>query len=188
MLCLLTNNPAKYAPLAERLEQLQIALRAPGFEMAELQDDDFPAVLSRKARLACEAFGAPCLVDDSGLLLDAYPGFPGPLTRQVCKALGAAGLERLLAGTTARGRLVCHLGCWIQGALWHWQGEAPGRLDPRRPPGPGPGPLTQWFVADESAAGDVFQHRRRALEALAVDIFRLRAALAAAAGEPEEPQ
>jgi len=126
MLYLLTGNPRKYAPLADLLTQLQIELRVPEFELAELQDDDFPTVLARKARSASEALGQPCLVDDSGLLLDAYPGFPGPLTRHVCKRLGAAGLGRLLAGVTPRARLQCHLGCWVEGRLWHWEGEVTG--------------------------------------------------------------
>jgi inosine/xanthosine triphosphate pyrophosphatase family protein/diadenosine tetraphosphate (Ap4A) HIT family hydrolase len=178
MLCLLTGNPAKYAPLAELLEQLQIVLQKPAFELPELQESDALAVLARKARLACEAQAAPCLVDDSGLWLDAYPGFPGPLTRLVCNALGAAGMERLVAGVSPRGRMVCHLGCWVGGRLWHWRGEVEGRLDPRRPAGGGAGPLTQWFVPDAPGENAVFLHRRRALEALGRDIGRLRQALA----------
>jgi inosine/xanthosine triphosphate pyrophosphatase family protein/diadenosine tetraphosphate (Ap4A) HIT family hydrolase len=178
MLCLLTGNPAKYAPLAPLLEQLAIVLQEPAFELPELQESDALAVLARKARLAGEAHGAPCLVDDSGLWLDAYPGFPGPLTRLVCNALGAAGMERLLSGVTPRGRMVCHLGCWVGGQLWHWRGEVEGLLDPRRPAGGGAGPLTQWFVPDVPGENAVFQHRRRALEALGRDIDRLRQALA----------
>ena len=123
MLYLLTSNPPKYKPFADLLAQLQIALRVHEFELPELQDEDFLAVLGRKARLACEALGEPCLVDDAGLLLDAYPGFPGPLTRYVIKSLGASGLERLLAGTSNRARMVCYLGCWVHGELWHWRGE-----------------------------------------------------------------
>jgi inosine/xanthosine triphosphate pyrophosphatase family protein len=178
MLHLLTSNPPKYAPFAELLAQLQIALRVPEFELPELQAEDFLAVLGRKARLACEALSEPCLVDDAGLLLDAYPGFPGPLTRQVCKSLGAAGLERLLAGTTNRARMVCHLGCWVQGELWHWQGEVSGCLDPRLPLKTGPGPLASWFVPDEPGESAEYLHRRRALEALRRDIELLRQAIA----------
>jgi inosine/xanthosine triphosphate pyrophosphatase family protein len=177
MLHLLTGNPRKYEPLGDLLARLQIALRKPEFAVPELQDDDFAVVLARKAREAAQAFGGPCLVDDSGLLLDAYPGFPGPLTRSACKMLGAAGLERLLKGVTPGARMVCHLGCWADGRLWNWSGEAGGHLDPTRPVGDGPGPLTQWFVPDEPGPASVFLHRRRALEALARDIDRLRAAV-----------
>jgi len=178
MLHLLTSNPRKYEPFADLLSRLQIVLRVPEVELPELQGGDFLAVVGRKARLAAEAAGEPCLVDDVGLLLDAYPGFPGPNTRYVLKSLGAAGLERLLAGTTNRARMVCHLGCWAQGELRHWQGEALGHVDPRRPLTTGPGPLAQWFVPDEPGQAAEYLHRRRALEALQRDIDRLRQAIA----------
>jgi XTP/dITP diphosphohydrolase len=181
MLTLLTGNPRKYEPLAELLDRLEIRAQAPDFELPELQHADFPTVLKHKARRAAEAFGKPCLVDDSGLVLDAYPGFPGPMTRQVCHLLGAAGLERLLAGVTSRGRMVCHLGCLIDGELWQWQGEVAGRLDPSRSAASGAMPLTQWFVPDEDGPSAVFAHRRRALEALGRDLAELRRAFS---GQP----
>jgi inosine/xanthosine triphosphate pyrophosphatase family protein/diadenosine tetraphosphate (Ap4A) HIT family hydrolase len=178
MLCLLTGNPAKYAPLSELLAELGIVLEKPTSDQPELQEADVLAVLARKARSACEDHGGPCLVDDSGLWLDAYPGFPGPLTRLVCNALGAAGMERLLAGTSPRGRMVCHLGCWVGGRLWHWRGEVEGQIDPSRPATAGAGPLTQWFVPDQPGENAVFLHRRRALEALSREIQRLRQVIA----------
>ena len=174
---LLTSNPRKYGPLAEILASMRITLRKLDFELPELQGPDFEAVIAHKARTAAEALGHPCLVDDAGLLLDAYPGFPGPQTGIVVRSLGAAGMERLLAGTTDRARMVCHIGCWLDGRLWYWQGNAPGRVDPRQPLAEGPGPLTQWFVADEPDGCDGYLHRRRALAALALDIDSLRHSL-----------
>jgi inosine/xanthosine triphosphate pyrophosphatase family protein/diadenosine tetraphosphate (Ap4A) HIT family hydrolase len=177
MLTLLTSNPGKYEPFAALLRQLQIGVRVPEVELRELQDPDFLTVLAHKALSAQEALGGPCLVDDSGLLLDAYPGFPGPITGQICRLLGAAGLQRLLAGTTARARMVCYIGCLVDGQLWHWRGEASGTLDVSRPVGPGPGPLSHWFLPDEGGQPGPLIHRRRALEALGRDIDRLRQAL-----------
>jgi len=178
MLLLLTSNPRKYGPLADVLAGMQISLHEPDFELPELQCLDFEAVVADKAKRAGEALGTPCLVDDAGLLLDAYPGFPGPITAAVVRSLGAAGLEQLLAGKTDRARMVCHIGCWIDGRLWRWQGEVAGHLDLHRPVGEGPGPLTQWFVSDEPGASDGYVHRRRALAALGGDINALRCRLA----------
>ncbi|MGA2256126.1 MAG: non-canonical purine NTP pyrophosphatase, partial [Thermoguttaceae bacterium] len=171
---LLTSNPRKYGPLADLLASMQISLRKPDFGLPELQDLDFEAVVADKAKRAAEGMGTPCLVDDAGLLLDAYPGFPGPMTGTVVRSLGAAGIERLLTGVTDRARMVCHIGCWIDGRLWHWQGEVAGRLDLRRPVAEGPGPLAQWFVPDEPGPSDGYLHRRRALAALSGDIDSLR--------------
>jgi inosine/xanthosine triphosphate pyrophosphatase family protein/diadenosine tetraphosphate (Ap4A) HIT family hydrolase len=167
---LLTSNPRKYAPLADVLASMQISLRKPEFDLPELQDLDFEVVVAHKAKTAAAAIGTPCLIDDAGLLLDACPDFPGPMTGTVVRSLGAAGLGRLLAGVTDRARMVCHIGCWIDGRLWHWQGEVAGRLDLKRPVTEGPGPLTQWFVPDESGSSDGYEHRRRALAALGRDM------------------
>ena len=179
MLTLLCGNPKKYAALGDLLERLGIILQRPPIELPEIQDEDLLAVLAHKARAAHDAMGGPCLVDDAALLLDDYPGFPGPLTRSAIRLLGPAGFERLMAGTASRARLVCSLGCTVGGRLWHWHGEIAGRLDPTRPCGDGPGPLTQWFIPDDVGDNAVFGHRRRALEALGDEIDRLRAALAA---------
>ena len=88
-----------------------------------------------------------------------------------------------MAAATDRARMVCHLGCWIDGRLWHWQGEAAGRLDPRRPVADGPGPLTQWFVPDEPGPHNGYMHRRLALAALGRDMDSLRHRLEAGAGD-----
>jgi ATP adenylyltransferase len=174
---LLTSNLRKYDPLADALAGMGISLHKPDFDLPELQDLCFNTVIAHKAKTAAERIGSPCLVDDAGLLLDAYPGFPGPLTGNVIRSLGAAGLKRLLAGTTNLARMVCHIGCWAMGQLWHWQGEAQGHLDLGRPLAEGPGPLTQWFVADGPDASDGYLHRRRALAALDRDIDSLRRSL-----------
>jgi hypothetical protein len=177
---LLTSNPRKYGPLADVLAGMQISLRKPDFDLPELQDLDFEVGVAHKAKTAAAAMGKPCLVDDAGLLLDAYPGFPGTLTGAVLRAIGAAGIERLLAGTTDRARMVCHIGCWIDGRLLHWQGEAAGHLDLHRTgimnsgSTEGPGPLTQWFVPDEPGPNGGYLHRRRALAALGRDMDSLR--------------
>ncbi len=173
MLSIVTGNPKKYLPFSDILRRLQLTVTMPDFEIPEIQHQDFIEVVSEKAREARRLYGAPCLVDDAGLLLDAYPGFPGPITKAVCQSLGSAGFERLLTGTTRRARLQCHLACAIDGKLFHWQGEVPGTVDPSRPTVPGAGVLSGWFVPDDDSLS-VLAHRRRALEAVESDIDELR--------------
>ena len=187
MLMLLTSNPKKYQSLAGVLDSLRIAIKAPDFELPELQHDDLMTVLAHKARAARDAVGAPCLVDDSALLLDAHPGFPGPLTGSVCRLLGAEGLTRLLTGCSGRARMRCMIGCMVDEQLWHWRGEVAGRVDYSRNATSGSAPLTEWFVPDGAGEADPLTHRRLALNALARDIDRLRHALLVPAGEAQDP-
>src|SRR5215469_6537924 len=105
MLTLVTSNPGKYAPFARELERMRIALEPPPEPLVEIQASDFEATLSAKAKAAARLFGHPVLVDDAGLVLEAYKAFPGPLTSPVLDGIGHAGLARLLSGASNRGTM-----------------------------------------------------------------------------------
>ena len=102
MLTLVTSNPAKYAPFAAELERLRLAVEPPVQPLPELQSLNFIETLTAKARAAAAMFGRPVLVDDSGLVLQAYAPFPGPLTSTILRGLGTTGLRRLLAGASPK--------------------------------------------------------------------------------------
>jgi inosine/xanthosine triphosphate pyrophosphatase family protein/diadenosine tetraphosphate (Ap4A) HIT family hydrolase len=183
MLTLVTSNPAKYAPFASDLARLRLKLEPPAQPLPEVQSLNFTETLAAKARAAEALFGRPVLVDDTGLVLEAYAPFPGPLTATVLRSLGVTGLRRLLAGASDRAAMECHLGCWLKGALRNWRGLVQGRIDLSRPHRDERMPLSDLFVPDPSEAtrGPVSSpigqspllHRARALAALETDIFAL---------------
>ncbi len=182
MLTLVTSNPAKYAPFAPDLKRLRLTLEPPPQPLPELQSLNFIETLTAKARAAAAQFGRPVLVDDSGLVLEAFPAFPGPLTSTVLRSLGASGLRRLLTGTSDRAVMECHLGGWFNGALRNWSGVVPGRIDLTAQPRDERMPLSDLFIPDSSAASSLktgpggpppLLHRARALAALETDIFAL---------------
>src|SRR5438477_7827378 len=133
MLTLVTTNPSKYEPFAKELERLRISLAAPKNQVPELQSLTFAEALAHKAKAMTEMFGRPVLVDDAGLVLEAYKPFPGPLTSVVLRNLGQPGLERLLKGVSDRATMECHLGWWNGQELRTWAATVPGRLDFSRP-------------------------------------------------------
>ncbi|MDE3150372.1 MAG: non-canonical purine NTP pyrophosphatase, partial [Acidobacteriota bacterium] len=94
MLTLLSSNPAKYEPFRAQLERLRVELRPPPGPLPELQTPSFAEALAAKARAASALAGYPVLVDDAGLVLEAYRPFPGPLTSTVLRSIGVAGLQR----------------------------------------------------------------------------------------------
>jgi inosine/xanthosine triphosphate pyrophosphatase family protein/diadenosine tetraphosphate (Ap4A) HIT family hydrolase len=188
MLTLVTSNPAKYSPFAADLERLRLKVEPPARPLPEVQSLNFTETLTAKARAAAELFGRPVIVDDSGLVLEAYAPFPGPLTSTVTRSLGAAGLRRLLSGVSDRAVMECHLGCWLNGALRNWVGAARGRIDLSRTPSdprmplsdlfipnaPGPGqPSLQGAGAPRAGATAPLPHRALALAALEADMFEL---------------
>lgn len=174
MLTLVTANPAKYAPFTRDLERLRLTIEPPTQPLPELQSLIFGETLTAKARAAAGLFGRPVLVDDTGLVLEAYAPFPGPLTATVLRSLGATGLRRLLAGASDRARMECHLGCWLKGALRSWTGAVQGRIDLSRPLRDERMPLSDLFIPDQSKAGhSPLPHRALALAALEKEVFEL---------------
>ena len=173
MLTLVTGNPAKYAPFAQQLERLRLKLEPPPGPLPEIQTFSFSEALGAKARVAAELFGRPVLVDDAGLVLEAYRPFPGPLTSAVLKSLGPAGLQRLLAGLTPNGAMECHIGCWLAGSLRSWSGQSHGRLDFSRLATHKTLPLTDLFVPDDAPDNGKLPHRAQALAALETGLFEI---------------
>jgi inosine/xanthosine triphosphate pyrophosphatase family protein/diadenosine tetraphosphate (Ap4A) HIT family hydrolase len=173
MLTLVTSNPAKYAPFARQLERLRLQLQPPPGPLPEIQTSSFSEALAAKARAAAELFGRPVLVDDAGLVLEAYQPFPGPLTAAVLRGLGAAGLQRLLSGLSLNATMECHIGCWLAGTLHSWSGQARGHLDFSRLPDHQSLPLTDLFVPEGAPDNGQLPHRARALAALETGLFEL---------------
>jgi XTP/dITP diphosphohydrolase len=87
-----TTNPGKVNEareyLAEPVEQLD-------FDTPEIQSDDLGAIAAHKARAAFEHAGEPVFVDDAGLFVDAFDGFPGPYSSYVHETVGVERVWRL---------------------------------------------------------------------------------------------
>ena len=174
MLAILTKNSKKYELFQNELERMGVALKSPHIDIPEIQDKDFISAISYKARFAYQNIGPGHLIDDSGLLLDAYPDFPGTLTSMILDQLGYKGMQRLLRGVPCGAKLVCYLGCWVNGKLWFWRGEIVGNLVPIDLPTDKRVPLSDWFIPDEKSSYGVFLHRKRALDALSADLEKLQ--------------
>src|SRR5712692_7744874 len=93
-LVFVTSNPGK---LREARRLLGVELRAEELDLPEIQSQSFEEVVRVKAREAARRLSVPVLVEDSGLELHAWGGFPGPFTKWITMgALGQAGLAQML--------------------------------------------------------------------------------------------
>jgi XTP/dITP diphosphohydrolase len=173
MLTLVTTNPAKYTPFAKDLERMRIDLARPKSEVPEVQTLNFEEALAHKAQTMARLFDRPVLVDDSGLVLEAYRPFPGPLTSVLLGSLGPSGLQRLLTGVTDRATMECHIGLWTGQTLRSWAGKIAGRVDLSLVPSNARMPLTELFVPDQPCAAGALAHRARALAELESSAFEL---------------
>jgi non-canonical purine NTP pyrophosphatase (RdgB/HAM1 family) len=99
-LTFVTSNAGKAREAAAFLGR-EVAVK--DVEIPEIQSLDFAEVARAKAIVAAEALGVPVLVEDSGLAVDAWGGFPGPLTKWVTRgAVGYDTFAKMLDGFTDR--------------------------------------------------------------------------------------
>jgi non-canonical purine NTP pyrophosphatase (RdgB/HAM1 family) len=132
----------------EAAEILGVPLRSVALDLPELQDLDVARVAAVKAAAAHEALGAPdslILVEDSGLVVDAWNGLPGALTKWFLKSVGNEGLLKMLSGEEDRSaRAVCAVAiAAAEGAPRVFVGEMRGSisLEPRGSSGFGWDPI-----------------------------------------------
>ncbi len=95
----------------EAAEILGVDLEGAAPEVPEVQALGVSEVAAAKARAAYEMLGSPphpVLVEDSGLIVEAWGGLPGAFTRWFMKSVGNEGLLRMLPPDADRSaRAVC---------------------------------------------------------------------------------
>ncbi len=180
-----TSNPNK---AREAAEILGVELRNVALDLPEPQALDVAEVVVAKAAAAREALGypdPPVLVEDSGLVIEAWNGLPGALTRWFLESVGNEGLLRMLPGEEDRSaRAVCAVAVAAGGSTRVFTGVVEGSIA-HQPRGSGGFGWDRIFVpyghtktyAELGAKKHEDSHRTRAFEAV-------REALRAGSGAP----
>lgn len=97
-----TGNKYKIE-LAERiLGPLGIEVVQKKIYCPEIQDDKIENVSKFSAKYASRELGVPVIKNDSGLMIDALKGFPGPYTAYVEETLTEDGILKLMEGIEDR--------------------------------------------------------------------------------------
>ena len=176
-----TGRPEK----VEEAARLGFAVAPLSLELPELQAVDPGEVVEEKARTAYRRLSRPVIVEDSGLEILAWGGFPGALVKWMEKSAGVEKIPRMLDAFTDRSaRAVCAVAYFDGSALFHGRGQVEGTIA-ARPRGSGgfgwdsifiPKGEERTFAEMPPSEKDRVSHRRRAWEALArqVPAERLR--------------
>jgi XTP/dITP diphosphohydrolase len=159
-------------------EILGFELERADLDLPEIQAIDPAEVAADKARAAREVLGRPglpVLVEDSGLMVDAWDGFPGALTKWLMQSIGSEGLLRMLPpGEDRSARAVCVVAlAQADGNVLTFRGEVPGTLV-QRPRGTGgfgydPVFIPEWSSMTYAEMGEgknEDSHRARAFRAV----------------------
>lgn len=65
-------------------------------DIPELRSDDVGTIAREKAKYAFAHLKTPVIVDDTGFMIDALNGFPGPYAAYVLSTIGNAGILKLM--------------------------------------------------------------------------------------------
>jgi len=179
-LVFLTSNAGKAREVAALLGR---PVTARALEIREIQSLEFAEVVTAKALAAVAELGVPVLVEDSGLSLPAWKGYPGPLTKYAVGAVGEAGFARLAhAWGDPRAEAVSTLGLAWPGARAEDVIVAEGRVagvlapEPRGANGFGwdvifvPDGDTRSFAEMSAEEKNARSHRAKAFAELAVKL------------------
>lgn len=174
--------------MTSRAEKVREAARL-GFEL-ERVDLDLresqaldPALVAReKVESAWKSLRRPVLVEDSGLEILAWGGFPGALVKWLEKTAGLDGIVRMLDAFPDRGaRAVCAIACFDGERLLAARGLAEGSIAeaPRGTGGFGwdaifvPRGSERTFAEMAAAEKDQVSHRGRAWRELSGKLARV---------------
>jgi non-canonical purine NTP pyrophosphatase (RdgB/HAM1 family) len=92
-LYIITSNPDK---AVEFSRLLNINVVAKQLDLPEIQSLDVREVVKAKAEMAYKIVGQPIIVDDTGIVFNAWNGLPGAFITWFLKTVGSAGLIKML--------------------------------------------------------------------------------------------
>ena len=95
-LVLMTQNQHKLTELRPLFERFNVPFETTSVEKFEIRADDVETVAHEAAIAAYDVLKQPVVLDDTGLFVDALNGFPGTYSAYVLKAIGNAGILRLM--------------------------------------------------------------------------------------------
>lgn len=167
-----TGRPEK----ALEAERLGFLLTRLDLDLPEPQALDPAEIVEAKAREAYRLLSRPVFVEDSGLAIRAWGGFPGALVKWLERSAGVAAIPRMLQDFADRRATAACAVAYCDGAeLVAAAGSVEGTIAPE-PRGAGgfgwdvifiPEGDTRTFAEMSGEEKDRVSHRRRAWEALA---------------------
>jgi XTP/dITP diphosphohydrolase len=96
-----TSSDHKYEEAREVLAEYGVELERLSIERVEIQADD-PELIAEYSLRVLDV-DVPILVEDAGLYIDKYYGFPGPYSSYALRTIDNEGILKLLEGEGERG-------------------------------------------------------------------------------------
>ena len=165
-----TSNEGK---IKEAKMILDFPIKAVKADLIEIQSLDLEEIVRDKAQRAFALVQKPLIVDDVGLYVEAWNGFPGPFVKQLRDSVGNLGFLKMMENETNRRVIAKAAVGFHDGKEIHtFTGEVKGQLalEPRGEGGWGWDPIFIPEFSDKTYAEmtpegkNSVSHRRAALE------------------------
>ena len=159
------------AEKAKEAERLGFVVERLDLDLPEPQALDPSRIVEEKARTAYAMLSRPVLVEDSGLAIEAWGGFPGALVKWLERSAGVAAIARMLEPFPDRTAVAsCAIAYTDGGEIVAARGETRGAIasSPRGSNGFGwdtifvPEGETRTFAEMRDEEKDALSHRARA--------------------------
>lgn len=173
---MLTGNLHKFREGKLLLSEWGLELRLLKGEKIEIQSDDLERIAVHSVERVSINDPRPIIVEESGLFIEHYNGFPGPYSSYTLRKIGLAGILKLMEGVENRRAQYRAVIAYKQGfELRLFQGSVQGRIseEPRGTGGFGYDPIFIPEEGDGRTFGEMtieeknsISHRARAFRAL----------------------
>jgi len=170
-----TSSDHKYAEAREVMQEYGIELERLSIERVEIQADD-PELIAEYSLKVLDV-DIPILIEDAGLYIDKYFGFPGPYSSYALRTINNEGILKLMENDTDREARYLSAVAYRDGDISvTFRGEVTGKIshtergtagfgyDPIFIPDEGDGRTFAEMNAEEKAK---ISHRARAFRQLA---------------------
>jgi XTP/dITP diphosphohydrolase len=146
----LTSNREKIIEVQQHLKKFGIDVRGREMDVVEKEMGSHEEIAKEKAKDAANLIKAPVIVEDTGLYLEAYKGFPGIHAKFVANSIGLEGILKLLEGKDRNAYFKTVVGyCEPGKAPLAFVGVCKGRIsDEVRGPVSAKVPYDSFFIAD----------------------------------------
>lgn len=140
-----TGNDNKFR---EAEQVLGITLQREKIELDELQEMDLRVIIEHKAKQAYDRLQRPVIVEDAGLYLNQWNGFPGPFIKWVAAVMTHAKMSEALGNGDRTATWIVLYG-YYDGKQFHtFEGKISGTISSEKRDGDSAWGFDPWFIPE----------------------------------------
>ena len=128
MIKFVSSNRHKYEEIDEILRANAIQSSWLNMKYEEIQEDSIEKISWESCNRLISKIGSNFFIEDSGIIIEALNGFPGPYSSYVQRTIGNEGILRLLEGKERSATFVTVISYWDGQQILQFEGKTEGTI------------------------------------------------------------